>query len=78
MTTNNHTPARINPRSFPRPAQEFDYELHHYRTGSEIRAIPADGPEVVIAEFPSIHEAEVAWEQVMDVIMTNESWEQGT
>ena len=52
-----------------KPSRAFaDYELYHYRTGSEIRAVYADRPEEVIAEFPSIHEAEVAWEQVMTAI----------
>jgi len=58
MTTNTHA----------RTSVRFDYELHHYRTGSEIRAIPEDGPEQIVAEFPSIHDAEIAWEQIMDAL----------
>jgi hypothetical protein len=46
----------------------MDYELHHYLTGSEIRAISKGSPEVVIAEFPDSTSAKVAWDQMMEVI----------
>lgn len=66
MTTNT-TPARTLLQG-----EGADYELYHYRTGSEIRAVyyaaEVYRPEEIVAEFPSIHEAEVAWEQIMNAI----------
>jgi hypothetical protein len=61
MTTNNAPARRVHNRLALKP----DYELHHYRTGSEIRAVYCDKGDELVAEFPSIHEAEVAWEQVV-------------
>lgn len=46
----------------------MDYELYNYGSHSEIRAIPENGPQQLVATFPDHDAACIGWDQIMDAI----------
>lgn len=44
----------------------MDYELYNYGSHSEIRAIPENGPQQLVATFPDHDAACIGWDQIMD------------